>query len=596
MPKPPPPVNAHTHIFTGDHVPPWLARTIVPWPFYYLLPLSGVVWAFRFWYGKFGPGKWRFYSWWKTLRKAFYAFRIFTHRSKVNALLYYAAGIGLTVHVLVTLMGWLQPVLASRLDKEAPGWARTVSGWWQNDALGPSMTWQHIWDGIRVRLPHIGGLTVGTELLIIATLLLFFPSGRNLLLFLLKQAVTLFVRLPGKQYKELWRRYKTIGRFARYRKQQDIFEALAGQYPPDMRFVILPMDMTYMGAGKTKSSYADQLRELVHLKTKSSFRDRVFPFVFVDPRRMDEDSGFFNWSLKNGKVALEDCLIRTLIEEQGFAGFKIYPALGYYPFDLRLLPLWKYAAERKLPIMTHCIRGIIYYRGPKKKEWDTHPVFRQTMGGDRYDPLLLPQWKGKDFQVNFTHPLNYLCLLDEQLLAQVIAAHPSLWGLFGYDEKSGTVSSGLRDLKICFGHFGGEDEWWRFLEADRAVYARQLFTHPDRGVDFTRDGQGGFSPAKLEQLWRSTDWYTLINSMMLQYPGVYADISYILHDAPAVLPLLKETLRHPKRAERVLYGTDFYVVRNHRSDKDMHAGIRAGLTDAEYDLIARHNPERWLFQ
>jgi hypothetical protein len=54
-----------------------------------------------------------------------------------------------------------------------------------------------------------------------------------------------------------------------------------------------------------------------------------------------------------------------------------------------LLPLWKYAADNQIPIMTHCIGGTIFYRGRKKDEWNEHPVFQQSIGEQRYEPLLL---------------------------------------------------------------------------------------------------------------------------------------------------------------------------------------------------------------
>lgn len=54
MPKDPI-INCHTHIFTGDHVPPYLAKTYVPAPFHYLLPLRPFVLFFRWWYG--GPAR-----------------------------------------------------------------------------------------------------------------------------------------------------------------------------------------------------------------------------------------------------------------------------------------------------------------------------------------------------------------------------------------------------------------------------------------------------------------------------------------------------------------------------------------------------------
>ncbi len=82
---------------------------------------------------------------------------------------------------------------------------------------------------------------------------------------------------------------------------------------------------------------------------------------------------------------------------------------------------------------------------------------------------------------------------------------------------------------------------------------------------------------------------------MIQYSNVYADISYILHDQ-TIFPLLKETLkpRYMQLRERVLFGTDFYVVRNHNSEKDLFVSSDALLTDDEFDLIARINPNRFL--
>jgi hypothetical protein len=85
--------------------------------------------------------------------------------------------------------------------------------------------------------------------------------------------------------------------------------------------------------------------------------------------------------------------------------------------------------------------------------------------------------------------------------------------------------------------------------------------------------KGDPSPGKPEQLWKFTDWYSIISSMMLQYPNVYADISYILHSDSEVLPLLKQTLQNPVLKQKVLYVTDFFVVRNHKSDKNMLADM-----------------------
>lgn len=35
--------NCHTHIFTADHVPPLLGRTLIPWPLYYFLNINWLI-------------------------------------------------------------------------------------------------------------------------------------------------------------------------------------------------------------------------------------------------------------------------------------------------------------------------------------------------------------------------------------------------------------------------------------------------------------------------------------------------------------------------------------------------------------------------
>lgn len=572
---PRPLVNCHTHIFTGDHVPPWLARTFVPWPFYFLLPLWLIVSVYRWWFAENGPGNWPYKPWYKRLKRMSYSFWILVNRIWIIFILHNLLGIVLTWHVLYFIWDWC----GSLIPATAPGWmARIQPAWDWMAQNGLLWTVEDTW----------------SRIFICVLLLALFRSGRNLLLFILKRVIRLFIKLPGKQTAELLKRYLTIGRFAYHREQRTILGTLTGQYPRDMKFVILPMDMEYMAAGKPRVSYTVQMEKLAELKLRGVYKDKILPFVFADPRRIEADPTHFSYHMAGGKIVLDDCFVKRYIEEYGFSGFKIYPALGYYPFDDLLLPLWKYAADNNIPILTHCIRGTIFYRGPKRQEWDRHPVFMQAMGEGRYEPMLLPEKKNKDFSVNFTHPLNYLCLLDKDLLTGIVRRNEKLWEVFGYDHQTGKMASDLSHLKLCFGHFGGDDEWNRFLESDRGQFAPQLFKEPRRGIEFLKKADGTPAPGKPEQLWKGVDWYTIICSMMLQYRGVYADISYILHDAPAVLPLLRQTLTQDGLKEKVLYGTDFYVVRNHRSDKDMHACIRAGLSEEEYNMIARDNPHMYL--
>jgi hypothetical protein len=165
--------------------------------------------------------------------------------------------------------------------------------------------------------------------------------------------------------------------------------------------------------------------------------------------------------------------------------------------------------------------------------------------------------------------------------------------IFGYTDANTPLLYDLSKLKICFGHYGGDDEWNRFMELDRDNFSSQLVRKPDRGIEFLTDGEGNEKPGKPEQVWKYADWFTIISSLVLQYKNVYADLSYILHN-DAIQPLLKWALQNPGLKGRILFGTDFYVVRNHKSEKNMLADMVDHLSVQEFDLIARTNPLNFL--
>lgn len=493
-------------------------------------------------------------------------------RSQLHRMIGAIIGIILGIHVFFILFEWLSGFKAE---------TELVS------ILNEAKTWL-----ISNHLLFIP-ITLFGKLLVIFLFTLFFKSASNLIFFVLKKIWSFLGLLPGPESKELVDRYLSIGRFAFHQNQNTVFSRLKSQYPEGTGFAILPMDMAYMGAGKIGNdyTYANQMIGLRKLKEKKANKGIFFPFVFANPRRIRaEGKSQLDFKVVDGSVVLEECFIKTYIEDHQFSGFKIYPALGYYPFDEALLPLWKYAADHGLPITSHCIRGTIFYRGNKKKEWDTHPIFEEDN-----QAMLLPEIDNRDFTNNFTHPLNYLCLLEERILRKVVsqATDIRVKELFGYTDLNTPLKHNLRHLKLCFAHFGGDDEWNRFMEFDRDNFSSQLMKNPDRGIAFLQNKKGEFRPGKLPQIWKYADWYTIICSLMLQYPNVYSDVSYIIHNE-SIQPLLKQTMTHEGLKNRVLFGTDFYVVRNHKSEKNIYAAINTHLDEAEFDQIARNNPAEFL--
>lgn len=583
-------VNCHTHIFTGDHVPPFLAKSYLPFPFYILLPVNVIVAIFRF-CNKVATVKYL------PITK-----RLLRVRTVIAQILIWLGLVSTAAGFWLTLLAitYTNHIIAHFSPKLALSWITKLQEWMER--------W-HLY----FRLSRLSW-----EVLVVLLSCLVFPSVRNMLLSVARLSWKFIASLPGKSALDLAKRYLAIGKYAFHTTQGGTFRQLRRQYPDNSRLVVLPMDMEYMSAGQPRKRYRDQMQELADLKASKSCKDCLLPFIFVDARRcvslaeekssQQEDKIFFDYVWENDTIVLKDCFIKDFIEVHGFIGFKIYPALGYYPFDPRLLPLWKYAAEKEIPILTHCIRGTIFYRGNKEWDWNRHPVFMQSM--ERIDedtepinlaPLDLPQMKNVDFSYNFTHPMNYLCLLEEPLLRKVIAKElekqtdSDLKNIFGYTDQHTVLARDLRTLKICLAHFGGDDEWAKYYEKDRYYFSNELMQDPDKGLNFFCNKKGEPKKGKIEQIWKSADWYSIICSMMLQYDNVYADISYILHDTAAIQPLLKQTLENVKLRKKVLYGTDFFVVRNHKTDKNMLTEYEEGLSQADFTVIAKINPRKFLY-
>ncbi len=126
-----------------------------------------------------------------------------------------------------------------------------------------------------------------------------------------------------------------------------------------------------------------------------------------------------------------------------------------------------------------------------------------------------------------------------------------------------TILDQYDDLNICFGHFGGGG----------ALAARGL-PDPD-------------------------SWTGKIIRLMEDHPGVYADISY--HDAPMIGGLaerhyfnnLKALLQTETVKERILFGTDYFMIRARLQDKNYWSYFEAHLGD-DFTMVAEVNPQRYL--
>ncbi|MBK6474378.1 MAG: amidohydrolase family protein [Flavobacteriales bacterium] len=586
-------VNCHVHLFNNYHVPPEHAKGILPWPLYKWARMD----YFMKLYVKCNRRKYaeRYEPAQETIRinkvKA-------QNRIQRNSFLKFVRG-AFNLIVTIYVLLFLYEVL---VESTFYGGSKYIAAFL---ALL-----------VKYKL-YFHELHWAIKTIFVAAIIAFIPAVRRQIWFLLQKFVPMIKSFPATEYMDLLERYVLIARFSSYgyetksaktgddqRRLSLLFQKLRAQYPAETKFIVLPMDMKYMGAGKVHrlGDFHKQMEGLVKLTKGEDHGHQILPFIFIDPRRIREEDDFFKWKVEYGKVVLLECKVQKYLSN-GCCGFKIYPALGYYPFDEDLLPVWAYAAQEGLPIMTHCVHGTIYSRDKITDEMAKHPVFKRSTGiEDAHDdtviaPIDLLELRGIDFQKNYTHPLNYLCLLDDDLLREhLVSCQPRIQTLFekGPDEKFRSLSQ----LKICLAHFGGVDEWKRHLEADNDQYNQDLNLHAESGLfhrSYYDNEHKRIQWTRVYAHWMEADWYTIICSMMLRYENVYADISYILHD-PWIQPLLKKTIDHSvkKLGERVLFGTDFFVVRNHLSEKELYANMLAGLSEAQFDLIARTNPKHYL--
>lgn len=311
-------------------------------------------------------------------------------------------------------------------------------------------------------------------------------------------------------------RYAKMLEVGSQKTQRDIFIRLLDYYQPypNTKIVALTLDMDFMGAGAAVNPYETQLHEVAELKAQ--FPDHLIPFFCVDPRRSNVMA-----------------LLREFVEHRGFTGIKLYPALGFFPFDERLRPVYEYAVEKRLPLLSHCDVGGIYYRGPLE---GNHLVPASlNPAKPRRNLMSFAEAKRGQFKDFFTDPLNF-----EEVLQM-----PE-----------------FRDLKICLAHYGGSEMI--------AGKAKSLTRH---------------------------NWYKAIQHLMVTYPNVYTDISYTLHNTKKEVrvPVMND-IRNPQLGARILFGTDYYMtVREKDEPRLVQDFIRAyGLNATELEQISNHNTRTYL--
>jgi len=196
-------------------------------------------------------------------------------------------------------------------------------------------------------------------------------------------------------------------------------------------------------------------------------------------------------------------IMERALNGMGFVGVKLYPSLGFDIDSPELYKVYAYCEERQIPVLMHC-----------------------TKGG----------FKHSDQYTNNSSPEHWNAILDKH-----------------------------NDLKICFGHFGGDHFFAGLAEPDN-------------------------KPA----------WCPMILKLMEQYPNVYGDISY--HTAPmdggdvenTYFTALNGHIENPKYKDQILWGSDFFLVRRRLREKNHWNYIKKMINPDNYQQISTINPNQYL--
>lgn len=388
----------------------------------------------------------------------------------------------------------------------------------------------------------------------------------------------LFNRQAGKesiQRKEL-DKYVSFLEVGTNKTQKDVFLKTfeAGRtYDSSIRIVGLTMNMDYMdNQSKPPKSIDTQLEEVKEIKRH--YPANFFPFLGVDPRHKSNED-MLRWARPYFESGVQQGSTGKIFPY--FCGIKIYPALGFFPFDPRLHELYLYAEQNQIPVMTHCTRVGSQYIGEE--------IERLL---PRHVSMLLPSATQQSQQAIAT-----ALAAKQSIEARIATFYDKGWiknskrgendracDLFGHPENYITLLETYPKLKICFAHMGGSDE---ILDVD--------------------DNKSGSELKEIRAIDQPS-WFERIKTMMIRYPNMYTDISYTLTEFnktnTELFTRVKDFFETPDHqgnllVERVLFGTDFFMTEREKRESELYADTKKNM-EKWWDTLGRTNPQTFLQQ
>jgi predicted TIM-barrel fold metal-dependent hydrolase len=270
----------------------------------------------------------------------------------------------------------------------------------------------------------------------------------------------------------------------------------------------------------------------------------LIPMFHYDPRRWCNPSGgdmdHKQWI--HGPWDEPFSHIATSSTSGLFIGFKMYPPLGYKPFDERLRYLdafYSKCMELHIPILAHCSPGgMTTHEAEFYQERDQKTLSKkdkkeaEELSAKRlltYDPLKPDGY----FFDEYVHPKNWRPVLEK-----------------------------YRDLKLCLAHFGG-DEWDKIR----------------RG----RNGKG-----------MGSDWVKEIITLTKEFPNVYTDLSCFDLEESSVRCNVVELFRQMKHdpdykhlQDKIIFGVDWYLSLITKAPK------YGEYVESFFDLMSDHDELQW---
>jgi predicted TIM-barrel fold metal-dependent hydrolase len=360
------------------------------------------------------------------------------------------------------------------------------------------------------------------------------------------KSIDWMLKLFSPNYRNSIRRYIEFIEIGTSATQEEILKKETQAYMRlgSYRVVALTQVLDFLDYNQPSSPHKKiqtQVQEVVDLKRNAAYKDILVPFLGIDPRMQGQGIDLLEW-------------VTTYInKDKGFYGIKIYPAYGFYPFDARLDPVWKWAAQNNIPVMTHSTRGGSFYLGS----------FESIINcGGFTVPGLNPS---SSVAPNITARIQALMATTDASLKK----NNKVWcNVFGHPENYIPVLEKYPDLKICLAHLGGADE-------------------------INRTGNKPPKPDYPDYL--GGNWYEAIKKLMQDYPNVYSDISYTLSD-PDAMSILVPFFKESALIQKLMYGTDFYLTQQETTgDEPDLINIFLGAFDkASINRLAYENPDTFL--